>query len=93
MLLADAMGSAVIDIWKTDFDGYPPTVTNSIITSSMEKPTLATTIKARGKFENGDMDGWDREIEPGDTFRFNVDSATTVKRLHLALSLHKDPKT
>lgn len=92
-LLADQVGSAVVDIWKADYSAYPPSAVNSIIKTGGVKPTLASAIKNRGFTVNDDLKDWDRQIAPGDTFRFNVDSASIVTRLHLSLAMHKPPKT
>lgn len=91
VLLADQVGSCVIDLWKDSYTNYPPTVADSITASA--KPTLASAIKNQDTFATPGMVGWDRGVKPSDTFRVNVDSATTITRLHLALELHKPPKT
>lgn len=31
--------------------------------------------------------GWTTSVSAGDTLRFNIDSATTITRLHLALTV------
>lgn len=82
-LLADQAGALEIDIWKDSYANYPPTLADSITASS--KPFLSSTD------HNADIQlaGWTRGVEPGDTLRFNIDTATTVTRATLALQLWK----
>jgi|688.fasta_scaffold647404_1 hypothetical protein len=80
-LLADQSGSMVIDIWKSSYATYPPTVANTLPGSS-NRPTLSSAIKA----ENTDLSAWtSRSITTNDILAFNVDSATTVQRATLQL--------
>jgi hypothetical protein len=81
-LLADQAGSAVMDVWKTTFAGFPPLVGNSITGST--PPTLsgqATTSST--------LTGWTTTIYEGDIIAFNVVSATSIQRLTLELSVIK----
>lgn len=82
-LLADQVGSLIIDIWKDNYGNYPPTVADTITASA--KPTLAAVIK------NTDtaLTGWTKTITAGDTVRFNIDSVSSITRAVLALSLRK----
>jgi hypothetical protein len=81
-LLADQAGSIQVDVWKTAFSGFPPTVTDSIAGSDL--PTLI----AENKAESTALTGWTTSIVDGDTIRLNVDSAGTVTRITLSLSIH-----
>ena len=80
-ILADASGSAVVDIWKDTYANYPPTNADSITSST--PPTLSGAIK------NTDptLSGWTTSIAAGDILYFNVDSATTVKQLTVSLKV------
>lgn len=80
-LLADQTGSIVLDIWKNAYGSYPPTVANTITASAI--PTLSSALKA----QDTTLTGWTTLINAGDTLRFNVNSATTVTRVCLALTL------
>lgn len=80
-LLADASGSAVVDVWKTAYAGFPPTAANKITASA--PPTLTAAQSA----QSSTLTGWTTAIAAGDTLRFNVNSASTVKRVTLALDL------
>ena len=81
VLLADQAGSVVIDVWKDTFSSYPPTVADKITATS--PPTLSSADHA----SSSSLTGWTTAISAGDTLRFNVTSAATVKRATLALTL------
>lgn len=78
-LLADAVGSMVIDIWKKAYSSYPPTVADTITASA--KPTLSSAIKNQDSV----LTGWTTAIAANDTLRFNIDSISTVTRATLLL--------
>lgn len=80
-LLADQSGSIVVDIWKDTYANFPPTVADSITASA--KPTLSSAQKS----EDTTLTGWTTALAAGDYLRFNVDSATTVQRVTLALTI------
>jgi hypothetical protein len=80
-LLADQSGSIVVDIWKDTYANFPPTVADSITASA--KPTLSSAQKS----EDTTLTGWTASLVAGDYLRFNVDSATTVQRVTLALTI------
>jgi hypothetical protein len=84
-LLADVAGSVVVDIWKDTYANYPPTVTDTITASA--KPTLS----AASKYEDTTLTGWIKAVTAGDVFGFNIDSATTVTRLTLELTIAVAP--
>ncbi|MBI4443516.1 MAG: hypothetical protein HY649_09110 [Acidobacteria bacterium] len=77
--LADQSGSIVIDVWKDTYANYPPTVLDTITASA--KPTITTATKA----QDATLTGWTTSVSAGDIIGFNVDSATTVTRVHLTL--------
>lgn len=80
-MLADQSGSIVVDIWKDTYANYPPTVADTITASA--KPTISAATKST----DSTLTGWTTSIGAGDTLRFNVDSATTVTRLSLTLTV------
>lgn len=82
-LLADQTGSVVLDIWKTPFASYPPTIANSIVAADF--PTI-TSAQAS---QDVALTGWTTAISAGDTLMFNVNSATSITRLTLALAVTK----
>ena len=79
-LLADAAGSAVIDIWNDAYADFPPTVADTITAAA--KPTLASALKAT----DSTLAGWTIALAVGDVLRFHLDSSSTVKRLELTLT-------
>lgn len=76
-MLADQTGSAVVDIWRDNYANFPPTAADSITASA--KPTISSANKS----EDTTLTGWSASFAAGDIFRFNVDSASTITRLHL----------
>ena len=82
-LLADASGSIVVDIWKDTYANFPPVDGDSITASAV--PTISSAIKS----EDATLTGWTTAIAAGDVLRFNVDSATTVKRVTVALKVRR----
>lgn len=80
-ILADVSGSIVVDIWKDTYANYPPTVADTITGSA--KPTVSAT----NKNQSSTLTGWTTSITSSDILRFNVDSAATIKRITLVLSV------
>ena len=78
-ILADQSGSIVVDVWKDTNANFPPTVAETITGS--EKPTLATAQKN----QDLTLTTWTTAIAAGDILAFNVDSASTVTRVLIAL--------
>ena len=78
-LLADQTGSIVVDIWKGPYSTYPPVVGGAITGST--KPTISSAIKN----QNLALTGWTTALTKGDILRFNVDLATSITRVMLAL--------
>lgn len=72
-LLADQSGSVAIDVWKDSYANYPPTDADSVVT-----PSITTATKAEAT-------GLSISVTAGDTLRFNIDSATAIERVTLAL--------
>ena len=80
-LLADAPGSIVVDIWKDSFANYPPTAADSIA------GTTPPSLSAAAKSENTGLTGWTTSISAGDVLGFHVDSASTVARVTVVLTV------
>lgn len=78
-IVADASGSIVIDVWKDTYANYPPTVADTI--AGTEKPTLSSAAKN----QDTSLSTWTTSLTAGDWIRFNVDSASTVTRVALAI--------
>lgn len=78
-LLGDQSGSIVVDIWKDTYAHYPPTVADTITASAL--PTISTATKAT----DATLTGWTKTVSAGDTFRFNVNSVTSITRFTLII--------
>lgn len=78
-ILADQVGSIVIDIWKDTYGAYPPVDVDSITAAA--PPTLVADEKSTDAV----LAGWNTAIVAGNTLRFNVDSVNVVTRVVLAL--------
>lgn len=80
-LLADELGDLQVDVWKTTYASFPPTVADSITGSDV--PVLTSAQKN----ESTALTGWDVELNDGDTLRFNIDAADTITRATLLLTI------
>lgn len=82
-MIADIVGSIVVDIWKTNYGSAPPTNTDSI--------TGATplTISASIKTQDTSLTGWTTALSEDDILAFHVDSASTIQRVMVSLKLER----
>jgi len=80
-MLADVSGSSVVDIWKDTYANYPPTVADTITAAA--KPTITAATKST----DATLTGWTTSVTADDILGFNVDSASTITRLHLILKV------
>jgi hypothetical protein len=80
-LLADVSGSIVVDIWKDTYANYPPVNADSITASAT--PTISSAIKS----QDTTLTGWTTAIAAGDILAFNVDSATSITKLTVSLTV------
>jgi hypothetical protein len=80
-LAADVSGSIVIDVWKDTAANFPPTDADSITASA--PPTLSSAQRS----SDSTLTGWTVSLAAGDYLGFNVDSASTVTRVTLALKV------
>lgn len=80
-VVADVVGSMVIDIWKTTYAGFPPSVANTITASA--KPTLDSAQK----YTDSTLTGWTKTINAGDVIYFNVDSCSTITAATVVLTV------
>ena len=80
-LLADQSGDIVVDLWLQAYASFPPTVAQTITASA--KPTIAADVKSR----DSTLTGWTTAFAAGDVLRINVDSAATITRATLSLSV------
>lgn len=83
-IVGDVSGSIVVDIWKDTYANFPPVVGDSIAGS--EKPTLSSAQKN----EDTNITTWTTtSLTDGDWLAFNVDSASTVTRVTLSLTVRR----
>jgi hypothetical protein len=80
-LFADQSGSIVVNIWKDVYANFPPTVGDKITASA------PATISSATKAEDTTLTGWTTAIAAGDVLRYNVDSATTITRVTVSLTV------
>ena len=80
-ILANAVGSVVLDVWKDSYANFPPTVADTI--AGTEKPTLASARKN----QDLTLTSWSQNLAAGDVLFVNVDSASGVKQVFLCLAL------
>ena len=76
-LMADQVGSVVIDIWKVPFASFPPTVANTITASDLP------TISSAQSYSDTALTGWTTTVAAGDVIAVNVNSITTITRLNV----------
>lgn len=81
--LADQSGSIVVDVWKDTYANYPPTDADSITASA------PVTISSATKSQDATLTGWTTSVAAGDVLGFNVDSASTITRVTIALKVTK----
>lgn len=79
LLTQGGPGSCVVDILKTPFGTYPPTV--SICASDL--PTISASID----FMDGTLTGWTTAIDADDTLLIELDSSSTFTQITVVLYL------
>ena len=87
-LLSDVSGSAIVDIWKTTYTLYAPG-THPVVADSITASDLPTLSSA---YKNTDstLTGWTKTIAAGDILQFVVNSAATITRLMLVLTVARN---
>lgn len=78
-LLADQSGDMVIDIWRSSYDNFPPSLSDTITPSA--KPTLTATAKNTSAV----LTGWSTGFVTGDIFSFVIESVADVTKVTLFL--------
>lgn len=78
-VVADQVGSIVVDVWKDTWANFPPTVADTITGS--EKPTLTS----QQKNEDQALTTWDTTVEEGDVVAFYVESVSTVQTVQVLI--------
>lgn len=78
-IMSDVVGSIVVDVKKSTYSEYPSTT--SIAASA--KPTLSSSQKN----QNTTLSGWSKSVSSGDILEFYVNSATTVTKVWIDLTI------
>lgn len=82
MLASSQTGSISMDVWRTDFSGALPTVSNSIVASA--PPSIVSGIKGT----TTTLTGWTLAVNAGDVIGFNVASAASLTFANLFLTMN-----
>lgn len=80
VLTADQSGSAVVDVLKSTYSGFPTTAS----IASSDKPTLSSVQKN----ENLAVSVWTTALAQGDQLQINLNSVSTVTRLNLTVLVY-----
>ena len=80
-IAGDVSGSCVIDVWKDTLGNFPPTVADTI--AGTEKPTLSAAQTA----SDTSLTTWTTSVTAGDWIGINVDSASTLTKIWLAINV------
>jgi len=80
-LLATTSGSAVVNILKSTYAGFPTMTT----ICSGTKPTLS----AAQKYEDTTLSSWTTALAAGDVLRFDLDSIATITSVTCALKVRR----
>lgn len=78
-IVSQQTGDIVIDVWKSNYQNFPPTALSSI--AGLQKPTLSDSQKNK----NTNLTSWTSSISSGDIIRFNVDSCSGINRVNLVI--------
>ena len=82
-MMSDTTGSTSVDVWKTNFAGFPPTSGDSITGGNYPNLTSQQIN------DSSSLSGWTTTFSSGDIIAFNVLSASTVTRINLTINLTK----
>lgn len=80
-VLLDQPATITLDIWKSSYAAYPPTVANSIVGSS--PPTVTADVKS----SDSTLAGWTTAISAGDILRFSITNTTPVSRCTVSFKI------
>lgn len=85
-LLADQLGSIVVDVYKCTFAQFDSGITHPVsgesITASA-KPTISTAYSD----QDTTLTGWTTSVAANSVLAFNVDSVTDIERITIALEI------
>ena len=81
VLLADVVGTS------SSISGRTPTGTTRLPSADKITGSLPPTISSDDQARSTVLTGWTKQINAGDSLRFNVTSASAITRVALTLSL------
>lgn len=81
VLTSGGTGSCQLDIWKTPYASYPPTVANSIVASAPPK------ISGGIKYQDTTLSGWTTSCAQFDTMIFFLASSSVFTEINIFLTL------
>ncbi|MBA7658237.1 hypothetical protein ES703_66186 [subsurface metagenome] len=82
-LEADTPGDIKVDIWKDDYDHFPPTDGDTICGGN--EPEISSGQKDR----DSTLTGWTTSLSAGDILAYYVDSCATITRCSVVLLVTK----
>ena len=80
-LVSGETGTMQLDLWRSTYQTFPPTVVNSIVGGNPIR--IVSGIKG----QNTGLVGWNREVSRGDCLRVNVDVCSYIKNATLLLEM------
>ena len=78
-MVADQVGSIVVDVWVDTYTNFPPTNADTI--TSVTPPTITAAQKSRDET----LTDWTTLLHTSDVLAFNVDSCTDIERVTISL--------
>src|SRR5574337_25610 len=78
-------GYLQLDLWKTPFASFPPTVANTI--TGTDKPR----VQNQAVRESTALTGWTTSINDGDVIAVNIDSATYITKATAEIEYNRNP--
>lgn len=83
-ILADVLGSIVVDVWKDNYGNFQPTIADTI--AGTEKPTLVSSQKN----QDLSLTSFSVTVLKGDIWALNVDSISEIKKVTIAFRFDKN---
>jgi len=80
-MVADAMGSIQVDIWKSTYATFPPDIIDSIVAGNY--PTISSAQKS----QDLTLTGWDTTLNAGDILAFYVLSTSCITNCTISLKV------
>lgn len=86
-LLADQVGSVVVDVWRTTYANYLPG-THPVAADKLTA-SAPPTISSASKAQDTTLSGWTTALNAGDILAVNVNSAATITKVTLSLRVSR----